>query len=150
MLKWIPPEAEYQNFTFWFLHFNLIIMPEQKKILLVEDDKFLSEMYSTKLTESGFDVETAFDGEEGLKKANEFRPDLILLDIVLPKKDGFEVLKSLKANEELSKILIIALTNLGQKEEVQKGFDLGANDYIIKAHFTPTEVVAKIKKLLGL
>jgi len=125
-------------------------MPEQKKILLVEDDKFLSEMYSTKLTESGFDVETAFDGEEGLKKANEFRPDLILLDIVLPKKDGFEVLKSLKANEELSKILIIALTNLGQKEEVQKGFDLGANDYIIKAHFTPTEVVAKIKKLLGL
>jgi len=122
----------------------------KKKILLVEDDKFLSEMYSTKLTESGFDVETAFDGEEGLKKAENFQPDLILLDIVLPKKDGFEVLKELKAKEKLSKIFVIALTNLGQKEEVQKGFDLGANDYIIKAHFTPTEVVAKAKKLLGI
>lgn len=122
----------------------------KKKILLVEDDKFLSEMYSTKLTESGFDVETAFDGEAGLKKANEFQPDLILLDIVLPKKDGFEVLKELKAKEELSKIFVIALTNLGQREEVQKGIDLGANDYIIKAHFTPTEVVAKVKKLLGI
>ncbi len=128
-----------------------MIMPDiKKKILLVEDDKFLSEMYSTKLTESGFDIETAFDGEEGLRKANEFQPDLILLDIVLPKKDGFEVLKELKAKKELSNILVIALTNLGQKEEVQKGFDLGANDYIIKAHFTPTEVVAKAKKLLGI
>lgn len=126
-------------------------MPDiKKKILLVEDDKFLSEMYSTKLAESGFDIETAFDGEEGIKKANEFKPDLILLDIVLPKKDGFEVLKELKAKEELKKIFVIALTNLGQKEEVQKGFDLGANDYIIKAHFTPTEVVAKAKKLLGI
>jgi len=126
-------------------------MPDnKKKILLVEDDKFLSEMYSTKLAESGFDVETAFDGEEGLKKAAEFQPDLILLDIVLPKKDGFEVLKELKLKEELKKIFVIALTNLGQKEEVQKGFDLGANDYIIKAHFTPTEVVAKAKKLLGI
>ena len=126
-------------------------MPDiKKKILLVEDDKFLSEMYATKLTESGFDVETAFDGEEGIKKAGEFGPDLILLDIVLPKKDGFEVLKELKSKEASKKILVIALTNLGQKEEVQKGFDLGANDYIIKAHFTPTEVVAKAKKVLGI
>ena len=126
-------------------------MPDiKKKILLVEDDKFLSEMYATKLTESGFDVETAFDGEEGIKKAGEFGPDLILLDIVLPKKDGFEVLKELKSKEASKKILVIALTNLGQKEEVQKGFDLGVNDYIIKAHFTPTEVVAKAKKLLGI
>jgi len=121
----------------------------KKKILLVEDDKFLSEMYITKLTESGFEVEAAFDGEEGLLKADTFRPDLILLDIVLPKKDGFEVLKLLKEKEELKKILVIALTNLGQKEEVQKGFDLGADDYVIKAHFTPTEVVAKINRLLN-
>lgn len=135
-----------------FVCFNVKMnMPDiKKKILLVEDDKFLSEMYSTKLTESGFDVETAFDGEEGLSKAGEFGPDLILLDIVLPKKDGFEVLKELKAEDKLKNILVIALTNLGQKEEVQKGFDLGANDYIIKAHFTPTEVVAKAKKLLGM
>jgi len=125
------------------------MLDSKKKILLVEDDKFLSEMYITKLTESGFEVEAAFDGEEGLSKADSFRPDLILLDIVLPKKDGFEVLKSLKEKEELKKILVIALTNLGQKEEVQKGFDLGADDYVIKAHFTPTEVVAKINRLLN-
>jgi len=121
----------------------------KKKILLVEDDKFLSEMYTTKLTESGFEVEAAFDGEDGLVKAASFKPDLILLDIVLPKKDGFEVLKLLKEKEDLKKILVIALTNLGQKEEVQKGFDLGADDYVIKAHFTPTEVVAKVNRLLN-
>lgn len=113
----------------------------------MEDDKFLSEMYTTKLTEGGFEVETAFDGLEGLAKAQE-KPDLILLDIVLPKKDGFEVLGELKSDQNLKSIPVIALTNLGQKEEVDKGFKLGASDYIVKAHFTPTEVMAKIKKIL--
>ncbi len=126
-------------------------MPEEKiKILLVEDDKFLSEMYTTKLSKSGFEVETAFDGEEGLAKIKEFKPKLVLLDIVLPKKDGFEVLKELKDKGFLNDTKVIALTNLGQKEEVEKGLSLGASDYIIKAHFTPTEVVAKAKKLLGI
>lgn len=108
----------------------------------------MSGIYSNKLVENGFDVEAAFDGEEGLIKINEFRPDLILLDIILPKKDGFEVLKELKAKKEFDKIFVIALTNLSQKEEVQKGLSLGADDYIIKAHFTPTEVIAKMRKLL--
>lgn len=126
-------------------------MTEEKiKILLVEDDKFLSEMYVAKLSGSGFDVETAFDGEEGLAKIKEFKPKLVLLDIVLPKKDGFEVLKELKDKGFLNDTKVIALTNLGQKEEVEKGLSLGASDYIIKAHFTPTEVVAKAKKLLGI
>lgn len=122
---------------------------KKKKILLVEDDKFLSEIYLAKLNEGGFEVLTVFDGEEGVKKAGELKPDLILLDVVLPKKDGFEVLKDIKSKEELNKIIVVLLTNLGQKEEVQKGFDLGAADYIIKAHFTPTEVMAKICRLLG-
>ncbi len=121
---------------------------EKKKILLVEDDKFLSEMYVAKLTESGFSIETAFDGEEGLHKIKEMKPDLILLDIVLPKKDGFEILAELKKEKDLKDIIVIALTNLGQKEEVEKGLKLGADDYIVKAHFTPTEVVTKIKKKL--
>ena len=126
-------------------------MSEEKiKILLVEDDRFLSEMYVAKLSGSGFDVETAFDGEEGLAKIKEFKPKLVLLDIVLPKKDGFEVLKALKDGGFLNDTKVIALTNLGQKEEVEKGLSLGASDYIIKAHFTPTEVVAKAKKLLGI
>lgn len=124
-------------------------MEGNRKILLIEDDELLSELYNTKLSASGFDLESASDGEEGLKKAKEFMPDLILLDIVLPKKDGFEVLQALKKDEELKNIPVIAITNLGQKEEVEKGLRLGANDYIIKAHFTPTEVVAKVKKLLA-
>lgn len=129
----------------------LLCMAEEKiKILLIEDDRFLSEMYATKLTESGFIVETAFNGEEGLAKAENIKPKLVLLDIVLPKKDGFEVLAALKEKGFLKDMKIIALTNLGQKEEVEKGMSLGASDYIIKAHFTPTEVVAKIKKVLGI
>ncbi len=131
--------------------FLLSGMPDEKiKVLLVEDDRFLSEMYATKLAASGFEVETAFDGEEGLAKVKSFNPKLVFLDIVLPKKDGFEVLKTLKDKELLNGMKVIALTNLGQKEEVEKGMSLGASDYIIKAHFTPTEVVAKAKRLLGI
>jgi len=114
----------------------------------VEDDKFLSEMYVVKLTESGFDVDVAGDGEEGLAKIKEQKPDLVLLDIVLPKLDGFEILRQIKSDPSLKNVSVIALTNLGQKEEVEKGLKLGADDYIIKAHFTPTEVVAKAKKVL--
>lgn len=117
---------------------------------MIEDDRFLSEMYATKLSANGFEVETAFDGEEGLSKAKENKPKLVFLDIVLPKKDGFEVLKELKDGGFLEETKVIALTNLGQKEEVERGMNLGASDYIIKAHFTPTEVVAKAKKLLGI
>ena len=117
-------------------------------VLIVEDDPFLSEMYATKLAESGFKVELAEDGEKALEKIAEVKPDLVLLDIVLPKMDGFVVLKKMKKDAALKDTKVIVLTNLGQKEEVQKGMDLGAEDYIIKAHFTPSEVVAKIKKVL--
>ena len=122
---------------------------EKKKIFLLEDDKFLSEMYVTKLTESGFDVETAIDGEEGFRKIKETKPDLVLLDMVLPKKDGFEILAEIKKDAALKNIFVIALTNLGQKEEVEKGMKLGADDYVVKAHFTPTEVAAKVRKFLN-
>lgn len=118
------------------------------KILIVEDDPFLSEMYSTKLVQENFEVDLAIDGKEAIKKAREMKPDLILLDIVLPKMDGFEVLAEIKKDIELRNIQIIALTNLGQKEEVEKGLKLGADDYIVKAHFTPTEVVNKIKQVI--
>ncbi len=121
---------------------------EKKTILLVEDDRFLSEMYATKLSDGGFEVETAGDGQEALKIAKAKNPDLILLDIVLPKMDGFEFLQLLKNDATLKNIAVVILTNLGQKEEVEKGLKLGASDYIIKAHFTPTEVVAKVKKIL--
>ncbi|MDD5589736.1 MAG: response regulator [Candidatus Portnoybacteria bacterium] len=118
------------------------------KVLIVEDDPFLSEMYSTKLVESGFEIDLAGDGQTALEKMTANKPDLVLLDIVLPKIDGFEVLKKMKNDQNLRDIRVIALTNLGQKEEVQKGLDLGAEDYIIKAHFTPSEVVAKIREVM--
>ena len=118
------------------------------KILLVEDDPFLLDMYSTKFKEVGFDVAIAQDGEMALVKAKEIMPELILLDVVLPKKDGFEVLKILKSDSVMAKIPVVMLTNLGLDSDVKRGLELGAQSYIIKAHFTPTEVVAKVKDIL--
>lgn len=118
------------------------------KILIIEDDPFLSSMYSTKFELEGFNVLSAEDGEDGLKKAAEFIPDIILLDILMPKKNGFEVLEELRKNDVLSKIPVILLTNLNQKDDVERGLALGAADFLIKAHFMPSEVVGKIKKLL--
>ena len=120
-----------------------------QKILIIEDDTFLSEMYATKLTQAGFKVEIADDGQKGIDKAKEGQPDLILLDIVLPKVDGFEALKQLKSDSLLKNIPIILLTNLGQKTDVEKGLTLGADAYIIKAHYTPAAVVAKIKEVFA-
>lgn len=119
-----------------------------KKILLVEDDPFLIDMYSTKFKEVGFEVAAAQDGEMGLVKVKELMPDLILLDIVLPKKDGFEILKILKSDAATAGIPVIVLTNLGLEGDVKRGLELGAQGYIIKSHFTPTEVVAKVKEVL--
>lgn len=123
--------------------------PTKAKILLVEDDTFISGMYQTKLSMLGYQVRVASDGEAGWAELQKEAPDLVLLDIVLPKKDGFEILGEIRANETLKKLPVILLTNLGQKPDVQKGLELGADDYIIKAHFTPTEVVEKIEKMLA-
>jgi len=120
----------------------------KKKILLVEDDSFLAGMYVSKLNLEDFEVSLADNGEDGLKIAKHKLPNLILLDILLPQMDGFEVLKRLKENPQTAKIPIILLTNLGQKKDVDRGLALGAKDYLIKAHFMPNEVIAKIKKIL--
>lgn len=118
-------------------------------ILLVEDDAFISSMYQTKLSMLGYTVRVASDGALGWSALQqEPRPDLVLLDIVLPKKDGFEILADARKDARLQGLPIILLTNLGQKPDVQRGIDLGADDYIIKAHFTPSEVVEKIEKVL--
>ncbi|HOZ56488.1 MAG: Alkaline phosphatase synthesis transcriptional regulatory protein PhoP [Parcubacteria group bacterium ADurb.Bin316] len=122
---------------------------EKTKILLVEDDPFLSSMYSTKFEIENFFVLSAEDGERGLKLALTEKPDIILLDILMPKMNGFEVLEKLKADEKTKSIPVILLTNLNQKDEIEKGLSLGANDYLIKAHFMPSEVVDKIKKVMG-
>lgn len=123
---------------------------EQKlKIILVEDDPFLASMYVSKLETANYEIMSEEDGKKGYELIAKEKPDLVLLDILLPGMDGFEVLKKLKDNEELKNIPVILLTNLGQKNDVEKGLDLGADDYLIKAHFTPSEVIEKIKKAVN-
>jgi len=119
-----------------------------KKILLVEDDPFLIDIYTTKLKKVGFEVCVSRDGESALQLIEKERPDLVLLDIVLPHIDGWEILRKIKNNEKLKDIKIIILSNLGQKHEVEKGLKLGATKYLIKAHYTPTQIVEEIKNIL--
>lgn len=119
-----------------------------KNILLIEDDLFLIDIYRKKLEENGFSVDVASDGDEGLKKLKEKKPDVLLLDIVLPNFDGWEIIRKVKKEKQFKDLKIIILSNLGQKAEVEKGLDLGAVKYLIKAHYTPTEVVEEIKKTL--
>jgi DNA-binding response OmpR family regulator len=97
----------------------------------------------------GFQVSVSENGEAGLADVAKKKPDIVLLDILLPKMDGFTVLKNLKANNDVSHIPVILLTNLGQKDDVEKGLELGAVDYLIKAHFKPSETVDKVKKVLA-
>lgn len=119
-----------------------------KKILLIEDDPFLVDIYSTKLKESGFSVEVASNGKEGLEKIKKEDFDLVVLDIVLPQMDGWEVLREVQNNPDLQETRIFVFSNLGQKEEVEKGLEMGAIRYFVKAHFTPKEVVEEINKTL--
>ncbi len=119
-------------------------------VLLVEDDVFLSGIYQKKFEMEGFKVTTADNGEKALVEAKKKKPNIILLDILLPKLDGFAVLEKLKADPETKPIPVILLTNLGQKDDVEKGLEAGAADYLIKAHFKPSEVVDKVRKVLQL
>lgn len=118
------------------------------KILIIDDDPFLSEIYSLKFKLSGFDVFTAVNGEKALEAVKENIPAVILLDLVMPKMDGFETLAALRKIPELDKTFIIIFSNLGQKEDVDRGYRLGANDYIIKTRFTPSEVVEKVRGVI--
>jgi len=120
-----------------------------ENILIIEDDKFLRELISRKLINEGFKIDEAVDGEEGLKKLQETKPDLILLDLILPGFDGFEILERMKDNPSTSSIPVLILSNLGQRDEIERGLKLGAVDFLVKAHFTPEEIVGKIKAVLS-
>ena len=119
-----------------------------KKILVVEDDKFLLKVYATKFKKEGFNISLAEDGVEALEITKKEQPDLILLDLILPKMHGFEVLKKLKENPKTKNIPVFILSNLGQDTDVEKGKKLGAVDYLIKTDFSIQEVVDKINKTL--
>lgn len=118
------------------------------RVLLVEDDEFLRDICKRKLEIEGFNVSVAVDGNQALKKIEEEKPQIVLLDVILPGLDGFEILKTVKSNPERSNIPIIMLTNLGQTSEIEKGLSLGADEYIVKAHFTVGEIIEKIKEVL--
>ncbi|HAT74119.1 MAG: Response regulator receiver sensor signal transduction histidine kinase [Candidatus Moranbacteria bacterium GW2011_GWF2_36_839] len=121
----------------------------KKTIMIVEDDTFVMDIYETKIAKDGMNVISANNGMEAIKKLEEgAKPDLILLDILMPYMNGLEFLKKVKEDENLKNIPIVLLTNLSQKEEIQEGIGLGAKDYLIKSHFTPSEVMEKINKYL--
>lgn len=122
---------------------------QDQTILLVEDDEMLHGMYTQKFTKEGFTIVSAYNGAEGVKMAEEHTPDIILLDIIMPKMDGFAALKKLKKNPVTTDIPVILLTNLGQEEDIRKGKELGALDYFIKANHTPQEVVDKVKNVFS-
>lgn len=122
--------------------------PVREDILLVEDDFFVRDIYQKKLKEHGYSVRAAENGLEGMDRLREKRPDLVLLDIFMPFKDGREVLRDMRASDEWKDIPVIMLTNFSESEGVRDGFSLGADEYLIKSHFTPSEVLTKIRKVL--
>lgn len=119
------------------------------KIVLVEDDEILAKVLYEELKEADFDVWHASDGEEGLKLVMDKKPDLVLLDILLPKKQGFDVLEELKKSPVTSDIPVIVLTMLGRDEDIKKGLQLGANDYIVKSQHPVGEIIDKVKDFFG-
>ena len=119
-----------------------------KKVLFVEDESALQKALTDILTRAGYKVISALDGEIGLRLAKSEKPDLILLDIILPRLDGFEVLKRLKENPGLKEIPVIVLTNLERIEDVEKAIELGAKTYLVKTQYTIEEVIEKIKKAI--
>lgn len=121
----------------------------QAKILMIEDDELLAKMYSTKLSMESFDVDKVFDGEEALQKLETGNYDLILLDLMLPKVDGFTVLEKLRASDWPAKAKpVIVFSNLGQESDINRARELGSSDYLIKANLTPNQVVGKIREYL--
>jgi two-component system, OmpR family, phosphate regulon response regulator PhoB len=122
---------------------------EEVRVLFVEDDAAVAEMYRLKLELDGYTVTIAPDGEEGLKMAKESPPDIVFLDIRLPKMDGFSVLESLRADATLKHIPVIILSNYGEAELVERGLKLGALDYLIKAETTPSTLSHGVGKWIN-
>lgn len=118
---------------------------EKNRILVVEDDKFIGKAYKAGLEKAGFEVISATNGEEAIKLIREDRIELVLLDLILPKKSGFDVLADIKLDSEIEKVPVIVLSNLGQGSDLEKAKSLGAVDYFVKSNITLAEVVEKIK-----
>lgn len=122
---------------------------DKKKIIIAEDEPILIDMYKLYFERAGYQVLNAENGRQCIDVAKAEKPDLILLDILMPKLDGWEVLKNLKTDPETKKIPILVFSNLGQTQEIQKGLDLGADDYVIKSDMTPKELLEKVEGMIA-
>jgi DNA-binding response OmpR family regulator len=121
---------------------------QNSKVLLVEDDPFLSNLLKVRLQKENVDVILARDGEEALKRIDEDRPGLVLLDLILPKKSGFEILEKTSTDPQLKDMPIIIISNLGQTSDIQRGKELGAVEYYVKAKISIDDLVGKVKNFL--
>jgi DNA-binding response OmpR family regulator len=120
-----------------------------KKILIVEDEELIGDLLQKKLRQEGYFASVARDGEEALKQAREEKPDMVLLDIVLPRLNGFEVLSELKKDEALRQIPVIIISNSGQPSEIERAKELGVHDWLVKTEFDPQEVLEKVQRQIG-
>lgn len=118
------------------------------KVLLVEDDQILAKLYQAKFQKEGFEIKLAFDGQEGFDNMKSFSPDLVILDLIMPKVDGFTFLQKVKDDAELTKrgIPILVLSNLGQEADIKKAIDMGAKDFFVKADVSLSQMVEKVRK----
>ena len=121
----------------------------QKKILIIEDDTFFRGLISKKLLAEDFGVLQAQDGQSGLEQVKTGKPDLVVLDLLLPNVDGFEILTNVKNDPKTASVPVIVLSNLGQAEDIEKGMKLGASDYLIKSQYNVDEIVERIKNMLN-
>ncbi len=121
----------------------------QKKILIIEDDDFFRGLIAKKLLFEEFDVYMASNGEEGVAKVKEHKPSLVLLDMLLPSMDGFEVLAKIKEDASIAQTPVIIASNLVEKEDVDRALKMGATDYLIKSQYTPEMIIEKVKKVMG-
>lgn len=119
-----------------------------KKVLIVEDDSFLQGLEAKKLTKSGFEIITASTGEEAMQKINEPDINIILLDLILPNYDGFEILKKIRSTEKIKNIPVIVFSNLSEEKDVKKSKELGATDFMVKSNFTLDELIQRINSTL--
>jgi DNA-binding response OmpR family regulator len=120
-----------------------------KHILIIEDDDFFRELIRKKLVSEGFEVSEAVDGEKGIETIREIHPDLVILDLLLPSIDGFEVLSKVKADASIAQTRFIVLSNLGQQEDIERGLRLGADDFLIKSQFDIDQIMDKVKAVLN-
>jgi CheY-like chemotaxis protein len=118
------------------------------KVLIVEDDALMGRMYEKIFSHENHEVEISINGEEGLKKAKEWKPDIVLLDIMMPIMNGFQVLESMKIDPTLSSIPIVMLTNLAGDQDIEEAKEKGAADYIVKSNYTPRQILDMVKKIL--